>query len=133
MSCDTEYTIHVIASKKETLQAIKQYLIEKKERWDNWSNQDKSSVDLIKLTGDKNYSDVVSWGYNWGRIYKRDDNFYMKGYSWANENSQNVPIKYKNGELASICKKFPDTQWEAEYKDEYGWTGTVSNPDFEPY
>ena len=41
MSCDTDYTITVIASKKKTLLALLKYLKEKKDRWDRWDGEGK--------------------------------------------------------------------------------------------
>jgi hypothetical protein len=131
MSCDTEYTIRVSASKKKTLLALKKYLGEKKKRWDEWDAQGKSSVDLIKITGDSEYADVVSWGYRWNDIVKEDGAYTMEGFSWANENWNNVPIRHKNGELASIAKRFPEIAWEVEYSNEYDEEGLVYPPDFE--
>lgn len=131
MSCDTDYNITVTALEKKTLQDLKKYLKDKKERWDNWSSKGKSTDELLKITGEKDYSDVVSWGINWGNI-KKGKNFYMmKGTSWANENCQNMPLRWANGELASIARKFPDIEWQVEYSNEYGEEGNVSEPLFE--
>ena len=131
MSCDTNYTIKVIASKKKTLQALLKYLKEKKERWDNWSSKGKSADELLKQTGEKEYSDVVSWGFSWGPIKKGKSFYMMRGSSWANENCQNLPIRWAHGELASIARKFPEIEWQVKYSSEDGEEGSVSEPFFE--
>jgi len=131
MSCDTDYTITVISSKKKTLQALVKYLKEKKERWDKWDSEGKSSKELLELTGEKEFSDVVSWGFNWGQIRKGEGCYIMEGTSWANENCSNVPLRWANGELASIARKFPELEWEVEYSNEYEEEGCVCGPLFE--
>lgn len=131
MSCDTDYMITVTASKKKTLQALVKYLKEKKERWVNWSSEGKNADELLKLTGEKEYSDVVSWGFQWEKIKKGNGVYIMEGTSWANENCSNMPLRWKNGELASIARKFPDTDWYVEYSNEYDEEGTVYPPYFE--
>lgn len=53
MSCDTDYNITVTALERKTLQNLKKYLKDKKERWDNWSSKGKSADELLKITGEK--------------------------------------------------------------------------------
>ena len=132
MSCDTTYKLTVFSKTKEDLQELKAYCKMKKERWDLYQESGKSADDLLKETGENDYSDVVSWGYNWGNIRKYDDCYKMLGSSWANENCSNLHIKGANGELASIARKFPSIEWEVEFEDEYDWSGTIYEPNFEP-
>jgi hypothetical protein len=70
-------------------------------------------------------------GFSWGPIKKSNSFYIMEGSSWANENCQNMPIRWANGELASIARKFPDIKWQVEYSNEYGEEGFVSEPFFE--
>lgn len=131
MSCDTEYQIRVYSNKRKTLVELKNYLKEKKDRWEAWSEQGKGSRELVELLGESSPADVVCWGYAWDKIEKVEGGYLMKGSSWANENAMNVPIRWKEGELASIAKKFPDLDWEVEYSNEYDEEGVVYGPDFE--
>jgi hypothetical protein len=132
MSCDTDYKLTVYSENKKDLQDLKKYCKFKKERWDSWSSSGRNADELLKETGEKDYSDVVSWGYQWGNIRKFGESYKMEGTSWANENCSNLHIKGSNGELASIAKRFPDIEWEVEFEDEYDWSGTVYEPNFEP-
>lgn len=131
MSCDTEYNISLTSIKKKTLQNLVRYLKEKKARWDKWDKEGKTADELLKLTGEKEYSDVISWGFNWGPIRKGNGFYIMEGTSWANENCQNMPLRWSNGELASIARKFPDIDWYVEYSNEYDEEGAVYPPLFE--
>ncbi len=134
MSCDVDFSIEARAAKKSSLQKMLKYLEEKKARWDSWQSSGKSSAELLKATGEKNFADVVSWGFHWGKIKKRGGGGYgVTGTAWANENSSNVHISGANGELASIASRFPEVEWEVEYSDEYEQETLLSAPDFEPY
>ena len=130
MSCDTDYKITVSSNNRKSLTALKNYCEMKKHRWDTWQASGKNADELLEHTGEKDYADVVCWGYEWGPIRKFGDRYCMKGTSWANENTMNLHIKGPDGELASIARRFPDIEWEAEFEDEYGWSGTIYNPDF---
>jgi hypothetical protein len=132
MSCDTNYQIAVFHSDKKRLQELKRYCQYKQERWDLWQASGKTADELVKELGEADYNDVVSWGYHWGSIRKFGDSYKMMGTSWANENCSNLHIKGSKGELASIARKFPDVEWEVEFEDEYGWTGFLREPLFEP-
>ena len=66
MSCDTEYKLTVYAKDKKDLQNLKQYCKMKKDRWDFWQVGGRSADELLKGVGEKDYSDVVSWGYHCG-------------------------------------------------------------------
>lgn len=134
MSCDADFSIEARADKKAPLQKMLKYLKEKKERWDSWQASGKSSAELLKATGEKNFADVVSWGFQWGKIEKSDVGGYkVSGTAWANENSSNVHISGASGELASIAARFPEVEWEVEYSDEYEQEAFLYAPDFEPY
>jgi hypothetical protein len=134
MSCDADFSIEVCAEKKVHLQKMLKYLEEKKMRWDSWKASGKSSTELLEATGEKNFADVVSWGFQWGRIKKAPGQGYkVEGTAWANENSSNVHISGANGELASIAARFPEVEWSVEYSDEYGQEAFLTAPDFEPY
>ncbi len=131
MSCDTDYTLTVYATEKRQLQELKKYCQMKKARWDAWESSGRSADELLKETGEEDYSDVVSWGYHWGNIRRCDSGYMMAGTSWANENCSNLHIKGSKGELASIARKFPQIEWEVYFEDEYDWSGLVTEPYFE--
>lgn len=134
MSCDADFSIEARADKKASLIKMLKYLKEKKLRWDSWQASGKSSAELLEVTGEKNFADVVSWGFNWGKIKKESDGWYkVDGTAWANENSSNVHISGSRGELASIAARFPEVEWVVEYSDEYGQEAFLTAPDFEPY
>lgn len=132
MSCDTDYKLTVYSNEKAQLQELKKYCKEKKARWDLWSNHGRTADELLEAVGEGDYSDVVSWGYQWGRIKKFGNSYHMEGTSWANENCNNLHIKGADGELASIARRFPNIEWEVEFEDEYEWSGTIMGPRFEP-
>jgi hypothetical protein len=134
MSCDANFYIEARAEKKASLQKMLKYLEEKKERWDSWQESGKSSEELLKVSGEKKFADVVSWGFSWGRIKKADGGGHkVDGTAWANENSHNVHISGSDGELASIATRFPEVEWAVEYRNEYGEETFLSAPDFERY
>jgi len=131
MSCDTNYTFIVSSIRKKKLLELKKYLKEKKERWDWWDSQGKGAKELLSLTIEKDYPDVVSWGFTWEPIIKHDGYYSMKGFSWANENTMNMHLRGEEGELANITKRFPDIEWDVEYYNEYGEEGSLCPPFFE--
>lgn len=131
MSCDTDYQIRVSAEKKESLEALLQYLQEKKDRLDAWQASGKTNEDLVKKLKAKTPADVITWGFSWKPIRKRKRFFYMEGTCFANQNSGNVSLSVADGELASISRAFPGLEWDVEWENEFGNSGSLCPPSFE--
>ncbi len=119
MSNDVNYNLVFTAPKKALLLHVKSYLEDKKSRWDR--RGEKTAADLLKETGLKNVAEVVSWGFEFGKIKKTGDSFSVEVTSWANENCfGNIWISGPEGELHFLKEKFPELEIGGTFRDDYG-------------
>ncbi len=124
MSNDINYSLKFRSGEREVLKQIKDYLTEKKRRWNSRGSQ--TTEALLKKTGLKHPAEVVTWGFEFEKIQEQDDGTYsIKASSWANENSSNPWISGEEGELRFLLEKFPGLEIAGEFGDEYG-KGLVS-------
>jgi hypothetical protein len=119
MSNDISYNLTFSAADKTMLQEIKDFLQHKKECWDLRGT--KSARQLVKELGLQHPAEVVTWGFEFGKIQKGDDGSHlMQASSWANENSSNVPVSGEEGELYFLMKRFPSLSISGKFQGEYG-------------
>ena len=138
MSNDTNYTIRVQGEKGKVEQLLKS-LEEKQARYETWQEDNKglagkersdALAKALKKHGLNSPADFVTWGFF---VESRKN---LKGKSevvlggWANENSSNCAISGESGELAAICRAFPELEYSVDYNDEYS-RGTCTRPHFE--
>jgi len=118
MSNDITYSLTFRAAKRKTLLEVKRYLADKKDRWDNRGR--KTAEALMKETGLKHAAEVVSWGFDFGRIEKDGGGYAVEVSSWANENSLgNIWISGEQGELHFLLRDFPDLEISGTYRGSY--------------
>jgi hypothetical protein len=123
MSNDITYSLTFRAAKRRTLLEVKRYLADKMDRWDNRGR--KTAEALMKETGLKHAAEVVSWGFDFGRIEKDGGGCAVEVSSWANENSLgNIWISGEQGELHFLLRDFPDLEIFGSYRGSYS-SGSV--------
>lgn len=124
MSNDTSYKLTFRHRSKAELERAKEYLTEKKRRWNAWQASGKDWNALMEEVGAQHPSEVVSWGFDFGEIQERKKYFAVKVTVWANENASNVCISGPQGELADLMRRFPGIDISGRYRDEYH-TGSI--------
>jgi len=117
MGNDITYNLNFSAAERKTLLEVKSHLAEKKDRWENRGR--KTAEALMKETGLKHRAEVVSWGFDFGRIQKDDGGYSVGVSSWANENLSNVWISGEQGELHFLLQDFPDLEITGTYRGSY--------------
>jgi formylglycine-generating enzyme required for sulfatase activity len=120
MSNDISYNLVFEAPQKVLLMHVKSYLEDKKSRWDN--RGEKTAADLLKETGLKHGAEIVTWGFQFGKIQEnKGGRFSVEVTSWANENSLgNIWISGSEGELHFLLEKFPELEISGSFKGEFG-------------
>lgn len=119
MSNDINYNLIFHAPQKVLLMQVKSYLEDKKSRWEN--RGEKTAADLLQETGLKHAAEVVTWGFEFGKIQKTGDSFSVEVTSWANENSfGNIWISGPEGELRFLMEKFPELEISGSFEGSYG-------------
>lgn len=134
MSNDIDYNLVFTAPKKIILIQVQSYLEDKKFRWDN--RGEKTATELLKETGLQKGAEVVTWGFNFGKIQEDiGGGFSVEVTSWANENNLgNIWISGPEGELYFLMEKFPELEISGSFEGSYG-RGSVygSSLDYESW
>src|SRR4051812_37622054 len=125
MSNDTDYSLRFRHKSKKYLEKVRQYAVEKKERWDTFELTGRDMKVLMKRVGAKKPNEVVSWGFEFGTMVRDGSDYCLPATAWANENLRNIHISREEGELADLLLKFRELEIEGEFTDEYGW-GSIS-------
>ena len=120
MSNDISYNLVFEAPQKVLLMQVKSFLEDKKSRWDN--RGEKTAADLLKETGLKHGAEIVTWGFEFGKIQENNGgSFSVEVTSWANENSLgNIWISGPEGELHFLMEKFPELEISGSFVGAYG-------------
>ena len=117
MSNDLSYRLNFRSNKRITLTQVIRYLTAKKQRWDGRGS--KTAEEILLQEGLKNPAEVVTWGFGFGKIRQQPSGTYSVSVSsWANENSRNVWISGREGELRFLLDQFPDLSIEGEFEGE---------------
>lgn len=123
MSNDINYNLTFRAAKRRTLLKVRQYLSQKRKRWENRGR--KTAEALLKETGLGHPAEVVTWGFDFGPIQKQGDGYAAEVTSWANENSLgNIWISGEKGELHFLLRDFPELDISGTYRGTYA-SGSV--------